>query len=96
MHQGFRCVGSELQPTRKGQTLPILFNRRQDMALVDSYSYTHGTHPVIVHAALAFYLDFGAFNNAPALITLSAPHTGDLPLDHPIFLFNKMYYKKKI
>ncbi|XBH73967.1 hypothetical protein VPH35_100999 [Triticum aestivum] len=52
------------------------------MAPVDPHSYTDGAHPVTAHAALAFYLDFAASTiHASALVTLSAPHTGDLLLD---------------
>ena len=52
------------------------------MAPVDPHSYTDGAHPVTSHAALAFYLDFAASTiHASALVTLSAPHTGDLLLD---------------
>jgi leukotriene-A4 hydrolase len=52
------------------------------MAPVDPHSYTDGAHPVVSHAALAFYLDFDASTiHASALLTLSAPHSGDLLLD---------------
>ncbi|KAG2534244.1 leucine aminopeptidase-like [Panicum virgatum] len=52
------------------------------MAPVDPHSYTDGAHPVVSHAALAFYLDFAASTiHASALLTLSAPHSGDLLLD---------------
>ncbi|XP_062212837.1 leucine aminopeptidase [Phragmites australis] len=52
------------------------------MAPVDPHSYTDGAHPVVSHAALAFYLDFTASTiHASALLTLSAPHSGDLLLD---------------
>jgi len=52
------------------------------MAPVDPHSYTDGAHPVVSRAALAFYLDFAASTiHASALLTLSAPHSGDLLLD---------------
>jgi leukotriene-A4 hydrolase len=52
------------------------------MAPVDPHSYTDGAHPVTKHAALSFYLDFAASTiHASALLTLSAPHSGDLLLD---------------
>ncbi|KQK12457.1 leukotriene A-4 hydrolase homolog [Brachypodium distachyon] len=52
------------------------------MAPVDPHSYTDGAHPVTSHLALAFYLDFSASAiHASALVTLSAPHSGDILLD---------------
>ncbi|KAF8708587.1 hypothetical protein HU200_029962 [Digitaria exilis] len=52
------------------------------MAPVDPHSYTDGEHPVVSQAALAFYLDFAASTiHASALLTLAAPHSGDLLLD---------------
>ncbi|KAL5219330.1 hypothetical protein ABZP36_020014 [Zizania latifolia] len=52
------------------------------MAPVDPHSYTEGSHPFIAKADLAFYLDFAASTiHASALLTLSAPHSGDLLLD---------------
>ncbi|KAK1572591.1 hypothetical protein Q3G72_034964 [Acer saccharum] len=52
------------------------------MAPVDPHSYTESTHPLTTHISLSLYFDFSSSTiHAAALLSLPAPHSGDLSLD---------------
>ncbi|CAI9296069.1 unnamed protein product [Lactuca saligna] len=52
------------------------------MAPIDPHSFTDSTHPLTTHISLSLYFDFSTSTiSSSALLTLCAPHTGDLLLD---------------
>ncbi|KAG8390657.1 hypothetical protein BUALT_Bualt01G0106400 [Buddleja alternifolia] len=52
------------------------------MAPIDPHSYTDSTHPLTTHISLSLYFDFPSSTiSSAALLSLSAPHSGDFTLD---------------
>ncbi|CAN0909336.1 Leucine aminopeptidase, partial [Linum grandiflorum] len=65
----------EGKPHRRNQ-------QKKKMAPIDPHSYTDSAHPLTTHVSLTLYFDFPSSTiHAAALLTLSAPHSGDLSLD---------------
>ncbi|XP_065870905.1 leucine aminopeptidase [Euphorbia lathyris] len=52
------------------------------MAPIDPHSFADSSHPLTTHISLSLYFDFSSSTiHATALLSLAAPHTGQLSLD---------------